>query len=416
MSPIDSEALELHSSMKGKLETKSKVQLASRKDLSLAYTPGVAAVSSAIGNDPDLAYKYTMKQNSVAVVSDGSAILGLGNLGPKAAIPVMEGKCVLFKELADVDAFPLCIDVHTPDEIVAVVKAIAPVFGGINLEDIAAPKCFEIEARLKKELDIPVMHDDQHATAVVVLAGLMNALKVVGKRKEDVTVVINGAGAAGIATAKMLHQSGIREIIAVDTTGAIYEGRKDGMNPIKEELAAITNKGKKAGKLADVIAGADVFIGVSKAGVLSKEMVRSMANKAIVFAMANPVPEIMPDEARAGGAAVVATGRSDFENQVNNSLGFPGIFRGALDVRARDINQAMKTAAAEAIASLITDKELRPDYIIPHMLDFRVPVAVAKAVATAAMQSGVARLQVDPEVVAENARAFIYEGKLGLVA
>ncbi|HLD96806.1 MAG TPA: NADP-dependent malic enzyme, partial [Candidatus Nanoarchaeia archaeon] len=329
MNQIEIEALELHSSMKGKLETKSKVQLASRKDLSLAYTPGVAAVSSAIGNDPDLAYKYTMKQNSVAVVSDGSAILGLGNLGPKAAIPVMEGKCVLFKELADVDAFPLCIDVHTPDEIVAVVKAIAPVFGGINLEDIGAPKCFEIEERLKRELDIPVMHDDQHATAVVVLAGLINALKVVGKRKEDVTVIISGAGAAGIATARMLSQFGVKDQVIMDTTGAIYEGRLEGMNPIKDGIAAHTNKGMRKGMLADVISGADVFIGLSKGGLLTKEMVKAMAGKAIIFAMANPVPEIMPDEAKAAGAAVVATGRSDFPNQVNNSLAFPGIFRGA---------------------------------------------------------------------------------------
>ncbi len=380
MNQIDSEALELHSSRKGKLEVKSKVPLGSRKDLSLAYTPGVAAVSSAIGKDSELAYKYTIKQNSVAVVSDGSAILGLGNLGPKAAIPVMEGKCALFKELAGIDAFPLCIDVHAPDEIVAVVKAIAPVFGGVNLEDIAAPKCFEVEARLRKELDIPVMHDDQHATGVVVLAGLLNALKVVGKRKEDVTVIINGAGAAGIATAKMLHQSGIREIIAVDTTGAIYEGRKEGMNPIKEELAAITNKSKKEGNLAEVIAGADVFIGVSKAGVLSREMVRSMAN---------PVPEIMPDEARAGGAAVVATGRSDFPNQINNSLAFPGIFRGALDCRASEINEEMKLAAARTLASLVPTPSA--ERIVPDTLDPKIVPAISEAVANAAYLSGVAK-------------------------
>lgn len=389
MSTIDSEALELHSSRRGKLEVRSKIPLNSRKDLSLAYTPGVAAVSSAIGNDSELAYKYTIKQNSIAVVSDGSAILGLGNLGPKAAIPVMEGKCALFKELAGIDAFPLCIDVHTPDEIVAVVKAIAPVFGGINLEDIAAPKCFEIEARLRKELDIPVMHDDQHATGVVVLAGLMNALKVIGKRKEDVTVVINGAGAAGIATAKMLHQFGVREIIAVDTTGAIYEGRMEGMNPIKEELAAITNKSKKKGNLADVIAGADIFIGVSKAGVLSREMVRSMAAKPIVFAMANPVPEIMPDEARVGGAAIVATGRSDFPNQVNNSLAFPGIFRGALDSRASEINEEMKMAAAMAIASLVPNPTT--EKIMPEPLDRAIVPAVSKAVTEAAARTGVSR-------------------------
>ena len=386
MNQIEIEALELHSSMKGKLETKSKVQLASRKDLSLAYTPGVAAVSSAIGNDPDLAYKYTMKQNSVAVVSDGSAILGLGNLGPKAAIPVMEGKCVLFKELAGVDAFPLCIDVHTPDEIVAVVKAIAPVFGGINLEDIGAPKCFEIEERLKRELDIPVMHDDQHATAVVVLAGLINALKVVGKRKEDVTVIISGAGAAGIATARMLSQFGVKDQVIMDTTGAIYEGRREGMNPIKDGIAAHTNKGMRKGMLADVISGADVFIGLSKGGLLTKEMVKAMAGKAIIFAMANPVPEIMPDEAKAAGAAVVATGRSDFPNQVNNSLAFPGIFRGALDSKATRITEGMKLAAANAIAALVPAPTA--DRIIPEPLDREIVRAVSKAVADAARKSG----------------------------
>ncbi|MEK6854529.1 MAG: NADP-dependent malic enzyme, partial [Nanoarchaeota archaeon] len=332
--------------------------------------------------------KYTIKQNSVVVVSDGSAVLGLGDVGPAAAIPVMEGKCVLFKELAGIDAFPLCIDVHTPDEIVAVVKAIAPVFGGINLEDIASPKCFEVEARLRKELDIPVMHDDQHATGVVVLAGLINALKVVGKRKEDITVVINGAGAAGIATAKMLRQSGVKEIILVDTTGAVYKGRKDGMNPVKEEIAAVTNKGKKPGKLADVIAGADVFIGVSKGGALSKEMVRSMASKPVVFAMANPVPEIMPDEAKEAGAAVIATGRSDFPNQVNNSLAFPGIFRGALDCRAREINEQMKMAASMAIASLVPAPTA--EKIMPEPLDRAIVHAVSKAVAEAARKSGAA--------------------------
>lgn len=386
---INSEALELHSSKKGKLEVASKVPLASRKDLSLAYTPGVAAVSSAIGRNSELAYKYTIKHNAVAVVSDGSAILGLGNLGPKAAIPVMEGKCVLFKELASIDAFPICIDVYTPDEIVAVVKAIAPVFGGINMEDIAAPKCFEIEARLRKELDVPVMHDDQHATSVVVLAALINALKVVEKRKEDVSVVVNGVGAAGIATIKMLYRFGVKDIIAVDTTGAIYGGRTAGMNPAKEEIAGITNKGRTAGSLGAVIVGADVFIGVSKSGVLSKEMVRSMAQKPVVFAMANPVPEIMPDEARAGGAMVVATGRSDFPNQVNNSLAFPGIFRGALDSRAREINEQMKLAAAYAIASLVPLPS--SEMIVPEPLDREVVRAVSAAVADAARKSGVAK-------------------------
>lgn len=389
MAALDSEALELHAKSHGKIEVRGKVPLASRKDLSLAYTPGVAAVSSAIGRDSGLVYLYTIKQNAVAVVSDGSAILGLGNLGAKAAIPVMEGKCLIFKELGGVDAFPLCIDVHTPDEIVQVVKAIAPVFGGINLEDIAAPKCFEIEDRLRKELDIPVMHDDQHATAVVVLAGLINALKVVAKSKENITVIINGAGAAGMATARMLHNFGVGNIIAVDTKGAICSGRAEGMNPVKEELAAVTNKGGKRGSLAEVIRGADVFIGLSAAGVLKKEMVQSMGETPIIFAMANPVPEIMPDEAKSAGAAVVATGRSDFPNQVNNSLAFPGIFKGALESMAREINESMKLAAALALASLVPSPSA--DKIIPEPLDQAIVPAVSKAVADAARKSGVAR-------------------------
>lgn len=389
MSSIDSEALELHSSKKGKLEVRSKVAVSTRKDLSLSYTPGVAAVSSAIAKDSKLVYKYTIKQNSVAVVSDGSAVLGLGDIGPKAAIPVMEGKCVLFKELANIDAFPICLDAHSPDEIVAAVKAIAPVFGGINLEDIAAPKCFEVEAKLKSELDIPVMHDDQHATAVVVLAGLMNALKVVGKKKEDTVVVINGAGAAGTATARILHSFGVKDIIVVDTTGAIFAGRGEGMTPVKEELAAITNKGRKKGKLAEVIAGVDVFIGVSKAGVLTAAMVKSMSPNPIIFAMANPVPEIMPDEAKSSGAAVVATGRSDFPNQINNSLAFPGIFRGALDSKATEITEPMKLAAAHALASLIHAPS--SDKIMPEPLDASIVPAVSKAVADAAIKGGVIR-------------------------
>ena len=386
---IEAEALELHASRKGKIEVKSKVEVKDRKGLSLVYTPGVAAVSSAIGSDGELAYKYTIKQNSIAVVSDGSAVLGLGNIGAKGAIPVMEGKCVLFKELAGIDAFPLCIEAHTPDEIVAAVKAISPVFGGINLEDIAAPKCFEIEARLRKELDIPVMHDDQHATAVVVLAGLINALKVVGKRQDDVVVVISGAGAAGIATANMIRAFGVKDIVMVDTTGAIYSGRGEGMNPVKDEIAAVTNKGGKRGGLAKVVVGADVFIGLSKPGVLTSEMVRSMASKPVIFAMANPVPEIMPGEALAGGAAVVATGRSDFPNQVNNSLAFPGIFRGALDCRASGINEQMKVAAAMTIASLVDFPVA--DKIMPEPLDPAIVPAVARAVVEAARKSGVAR-------------------------
>ncbi len=389
MSTLDSEALELHASKKGKLEVRSKVAVTTRKDLSLSYTPGVAAVSSAIAGNSELAYKYTIKQNSVAVVSDGSAVLGLGDIGPKAAIPVMEGKCVLFKELAGIDAFPICLDVHSPDEIVAAVKAIAPVFGGINLEDVAAPKCFEIEARLKKELDIPVMHDDQHATAVVVLAGLMNALKVVGKKKEDTVVVINGAGAAGTATARILHSFGVKDIIMVDTTGAIFAGRGGGMTPVKEELAAITNKGKRKGRLAEVVAGADVFIGVSKAGVLTAAMVKSMNHSPVIFAMANPVPEIMPGEARAAGAAVIATGRADFPNQVNNSLAFPGIFRGALDSKATEITELMKLAAAHALASLVPSPSA--DKIVPEPLDRAIVPAVSKAVADAAVKGGAVR-------------------------
>ena len=388
MAALDSEALELHSRSRGKIEVKSKVQVASRKDLSLSYTPGVAAVSSAIAGNGELAYKYTIKQNSVAVVSDGSAVLGMGNVGPLAAIPVMEGKCVLFSKLAGVDAFPICLDVHTPDEIVAVVKAIAPVFGGINLEDIAAPKCFEIEERLKRELGIPVMHDDQHATAVVVLAGFMNALKVVGRSKEDIIVIVSGAGAAGIATAKMLLAFSVKDVILVDTSGAIYHGRKDGMNPEKERIASITNRGVRKGQLSDVIVGADVFIGVSKACVLNAAMVQSMSPNPIIFAMANPVPEIMPDEAKSAGAAVVATGRSDFPNQINNSLAFPGIFRGALDCRASEINEEMKLAAAYALASLVPSPS--PEKIVPDPLDPAIVPAISKAVSSAARHSGVA--------------------------
>lgn len=388
MGDLNQEAIDLHARAKGKLEVKSKVPLMNRKDLSLSYTPGVAAVSSAIGRDAKLAYDYTIKGNSVAVVSDGSAVLGLGNVGPLAAIPVMEGKCLLFSALAGVDAFPICLDVHSADDIVAAVKAIAPVFGGINLEDIAAPKCFEVEERLKKELDIPVMHDDQHATAVVVLAALINALKVVGKRKEDVVVVVNGAGAAGTATARMIVSFGVKDVVMVDTAGAIYAGRQEGMNSEKVHMASITNRSFKKGTLKNVIAGADVFIGLSKAGVLSSEMVKSMAPMAIIFAMANPVPEIMPDVARAAGAAVVATGRSDFPNQVNNCLVFPGIFRGALDCRASGINEEMKLAAAHALAGLVQSPSA--EKIVPDPLDPSIVLAISEAVASAAYHSGVA--------------------------
>ena len=414
---LKEEALELHRRFRGKLQVVSKVPIRDAHILNLLYLPpGAAIPAKAILEDPGKVYELTAKGNLVAVVSDGSAVLGLGNIGARAAMPVMEGKAVLFKTFGGVEAFPICIATQDQDEIVEVTKAIAPVFGGINLEDISAPRCFYVEDRLKRETDIPIFHDDQHGTAVVVAAGLINALKLTGRGFETTRILITGPGASGIAVAKMLLGLGVADVILCDTKGAVYQGRSEGMNWAKEEIARLTNRDRVKGTLAEAIRGLDVFIGLSGPKLVTPDMVRSMAPNAIVFAMANPVPEILPDEARAGGAAIVATGRSDFENQVNNSLGFPGIFRGALDVRARDINQAMKTAAAEAIASLISDKELRPDYIIPHMLDFRVPVAVAKAVATAAMQSGVARLTVDPEVVAENARAFIYEGKLGLVA
>ncbi|MBI4840957.1 MAG: NADP-dependent malic enzyme [candidate division NC10 bacterium] len=414
---LKEEALELHRRFRGKLQVVSKVPIRDAHILNLLYLPpGAAIPAKAILEDPGKVYELTAKGNLVAVVSDGSAVLGLGNIGARAAMPVMEGKAVLFKTFGGVEAFPICIATQDQDEIVEVTKAIAPVFGGINLEDISAPRCFYVEDRLKRETDIPIFHDDQHGTAVVVTAGLINALRLTGRSFETTRVLINGTGAAGIAVARMLLGLGAADVILCDTRGAIYQGRSEGMNWAKEEIARLTNKARVKGTLAEALRGLDVFIGLSGPKLLTPDMVRSMAPNAIVFAMANPVPEILPDEARAGGAAIVATGRSDFENQVNNSLGFPGIFRGALDVRARDINQAMKTAAAEAIASLISERELRPDYIIPHMLDFRVPVAVAKAVATAAMGSGVARISVDPEVVAENARAFIYEGKLGLVA
>ena len=410
------EAIELHRRFHGKLQVVSKVPIRDAHILSLLYLPpGASLPAKAILEDPSKVYELTAKGNLVAVVSDGSAVLGLGNIGARAAMPVMEGKSVLFKTFGGVEAFPICLATQDVDEIVEVVKAIAPVFGGINLEDISAPRCFAIEDRLKKELDIPVMHDDQHGTAVIVLASLLNALKVTGRTLAEAKVVINGAGAAAIAVARLFLKVGIQNLILCDTKGIVYEGRPEGMNPVKAEMARVTNQERRTGKLADALVGADVFIGLSVAKAVTTEMVRTMAQDAIIFAMANPVPEIFPEEAKAGGAAVVATGRSDFENQVNNSLGFPGIFRGALDVRAREINDAMKIAAAHAIADLVGPKELTPECIIPNMLDFRVPVAVAKAVAIAAMETGVARLTVDPEVIAENARAFIYEGKLGQV-
>jgi len=388
---IREEALKCHGEWKGKIEVISKVPVANKKDLSLAYTPGVAEPCVAISKDVNLSYELTRRWNLVAVVTDGTAVLGLGDIGPEAGMPVMEGKCVLFKTFGDVDAFPLCIKSKNVDEIVNTIKLISGSFGGINLEDISAPRCFEIEKRLKEECDIPIFHDDQHGTAIVTLAAMLNALKLTKKDIKDIEVVVNGSGAAGIAITKLLMSMGLKKVILCDTKGAIYEGRGD-LNPIKEEMAKISNLEKKKGTLKDVIVGADVFIGVSAAGVLTKEMVKTMAKDPIIFAMANPVPEILPDEAKEAGAAVVGTGRSDFANQINNVLAFPGIFRGALDVRASDINDEMKIAAAEAIASLISDEELNPEYVIPAPFDPRVAKTVAAAVAQAARDSGVARI------------------------
>ena len=383
-------SLEMHEENKGKLEVVSKVRVETKDDLSTAYTPGVAEPCRKINENPMDAYKYTCKANTIAVVSDGTAVLGLVDIGPLAAIPVMEGKSILFKRFGNVDAFPICLDTKDTEEIIETVKRIAPSFGGINLEDISAPRCFEIEERLKKELDIPVFHDDQHGTAIVVCAGIMNALKLIGKKMEDVTAVVNGAGAAGISITKLLLSFGLKDAILVDRQGAIYEGR-EGLNPAKVEIAKITNKNKEAGSLADVVNGKDIFLGVSAPGVLTKEMVSTMAKYSIIFAMANPTPEIMPDEAKAGGAAVVATGRSDFPNQINNVLVFPGIFRGALDARATGITEEMKKAAAVAIASIVKDDELTADYIIPDAFNPEVAKVVAKAVADEAVKLGITK-------------------------
>jgi malate dehydrogenase (oxaloacetate-decarboxylating) len=405
------EALHMHRINKGKLESKSKVLVRNAHDLSLAYSPGVAEPCKDIYEKPELVYEYTMKGNMVAVVSDGTAVLGLGNIGPEAALPVMEGKAVLFKSFAGVDAFPICLNTTDVDKIVETVKLLEPTFGGVNLEDIAAPNCFVIEERLKKEANIPIFHDDQHGTAIVTVAGLVNALKLVGKKMTEIKVVANGAGAAGIAIIKLLYSYGVRDIIMCDTKGAIYEGRPQGMNAVKAEVAKYTNRDNLTGSLADVIKGADVFIGVSVAGALTKEMVASMNPDSIIFAMANPDPEIMPDEAKAAGAKVVGTGRSDFPNQVNNVLAFPGIFRGALDVRATHINEKMKVAAVEAIANLISPDELNADYVIPGPFDPRVAPDVAAAVAKAAMETGVARIKVDPEEIKEKTKRLAIIGK-----
>lgn len=385
------ESLKLHGEWKGKIEVISKVPVKDKQDLSLAYTPGVAEPCLAIQKDVNLSYQLTRRWNLVAVVTDGTAVLGLGDIGPEAGMPVMEGKCVLFKTFGNVDAFPLCIRSKNVDEIVQTVKLLAGSFGGVNLEDIAAPRCFEIERRLKAECDIPIFHDDQHGTAIVVLAAMLNALKFAKKNIQDIEVVVNGSGAAGIAITKLLMAMGLKKVILCDTKGAIYEGR-DNLNPEKAEMAKISNLQKKKGLLKDVVIGADVFIGVSAAGMLTKDMVRTMAKDPIIFAMANPTPEIMPDEAKEAGASVIGTGRSDFPNQINNVLAFPGLFRGALDVRASDINDEMKIAAAKAIAALVSDKELNAEYVIPAPFDPRVASNVAKAVAEAARKSGVNRI------------------------
>ena len=398
------EALHIHQIHKGKLESKSKIPVRNAKDLSLAYSPGVAEPCKAIYDDKSKVYEYTMKGNMVAVVSDGTAVLGLGNIGPEASLPVMEGKAVLFKSFAGVDAFPICLNTTDVDKIVETVKLLEPTFGGVNLEDIAAPNCFVIEERLKKEANIPVFHDDQHGTAIVTVAGLVNALKLVGKKMSEIKVVANGAGAAGIAIIKLLYRYGVRDIIMCDSRGAIYEGRTYGMNNVKAEVAKYTNRNRLEGSLADILADADVFIGVSVAGALTTDMVKTMNQDPIIFAMANPNPEIMPDQALEAGAKVVGTGRSDFPNQVNNVLAFPGIFRGALDARATHINEQMKIAAVEAIASLVSSEELRSDYVIPAPFDPRVAPAVAASVAKAAMETGVARITVNPEEVAEKTR------------
>lgn len=385
------ESLRLHGEWKGKIEVKATVPVATKDDLSLAYTPGVAQPCLEIQKNPDASYDLTRRHNLCAVITDGSAVLGLGDIGPVAGMPVMEGKCVLFKAFGDVDAFPLCVKTKDVDEFVNAVYLISGSFGGINLEDIAAPRCFEIERKLKEKCDIPIFHDDQHGTAVIALAGLTNALKVVGKRKEDVRIVTSGAGAAAISIVKLLLSAGYRNITMCDRNGAIYAGRS-GLNWIKEEMAQVTNLEKKAGTLADMLVGADVFIGVSAPGMVTTEMVKTMNRDAIIFACANPTPEIFPDDARAGGAKVISTGRSDYPNQINNVLAFPGIFRGTFDVRASDINEEMKIAAAEALAGLISEDELSADYIIPKAFDPRVGPAVAKAVADAARRSGVARI------------------------
>lgn len=401
---LKEEALRLHRENKGKVAVVSKVPVQNARDLSLAYSPGVAEPCLEIAANRDMVYEYTNKGNMVAVVSDGTAVLGLGDIGPEGALPVMEGKAILFKTFAGVDAFPICLATKDIDKIVETVKLLSPTFGGVNLEDIAAPACFEIEKRLKAETEIPIFHDDQHGTAIVTAAGLINALKVVGKKIEEVKVAVNGAGASAMAVTKLLMSLGMKNVVMCDSHGIIYRGRTAGMNPYKEEIAEKTNPDNLKGTIADAMVGADIFIGLSKGNVVTPDMVRSMAKDPIIFAMANPTPEIAPEAAKEAGARVIGTGRSDYPNQVNNVLAFPGVFRGALDTRARDINDAMKVAAAYAIAELITDEERSADYAIPKPFDPRVAPAVAKAVAKAAMDSGVARIAVDPDWVAEHTR------------
>lgn len=386
------ESLKKHSEWKGKIEVVSRVPVSTKEDLALAYTPGVAQPCLEIQKDLDKSYELTRHHNMCAVITDGSAVLGLGDIGPEAGMPVMEGKSVLFKAFGDVDAFPLCIKTKDVDEFVNTVYLLSGSFGGVNLEDISAPRCFEIERKLKEKCDIPIFHDDQHGTAIITLAGLLNALKVVGKEKENVRIVTSGAGAAAVSIVRLILSAGFKNVVMCDRNGAIYEGRKEGMNWIKEEMAQCTNSEKRKGTLAEMLVGADIFIGVSAPGLVTSDMVRSMAEDAIVFACANPTPEIFPDEAKAAGAKVVATGRSDFPNQINNVLAFPGVFRGTFDVRAKDINEEMKMAAARALAELIPEEELGADYIIPKAFDPRVGKAVASAVAKAAKDSGAARL------------------------
>ena len=406
MGTLREDALALHRDNVGKLEVRSKVPVRNSRDLSLAYSPGVAEPCLDIEKDKDLAYVYTNKGNFVAIVSNGTAVLGLGNIGALASMPVMEGKSVLFKTFAGVDAFPICLDTEDIEKVIETVKLMEPTFGGINLEDISAPACFEIEERLKKEMNIPVFHDDQHGTAIVVMAGIINALKVVGKCLDSIRVVTNGAGAAGVAIIKLLMSVGVKNVIMCDTKGAIYAGRPVGMNKSKDAIAKVTNPQMLIGSLADAMVGADVFIGVSAANTVTPEMVKAMAKDPIIFAMANPVPEIMPELAKEAGAKVVGTGRSDFPNQVNNVSAFPGIFRGALDVRASQINEEMKIAAAYAIASLVSDEERNANYVIPMAFDPRVAPAVAAAVAQAAMDSGLARVTVDPEEISKKVWAI----------